>query len=483
MAPIGAVLQEMTMASDPLSRPIVEIARDLRERRASARELVEAAIARHQRFGERLQAYSFWAPEQARTVAAAADAAFAAGVSSGPLQGLPVSLKDLFAAAGYPCFAGSSRRLPADPWERDGPLVATLRRQLGVIMGKTHMVEFAFGGTGRNSHHGAPYNPWDAAAHRSVGGSSSGAGVSLLEGSAVLAFGSDTAGSVRIPATMTGNAGLKVTIGRWSTDGIVPLSFTFDTPGLLARSVCDLAYGFAALDAAGIDPSGLIARGGTRDLTGIRLGVGDPFLWRDCDPGIAETVQDAVDALMRAGAVARDFTLPEAEAAYRVFLEGGLSAVELRSFLDRELPEWLDQLDPVIASAVRNAESLSAREYLARVMRLGNLARAASPRLDAVDVIASPTLCLTPPLMSDVTDADSHLRINRRIVRNTAWVNYLGLCAITMPVGRDRAGMPVGLQLTAPAHAEEKLLTIALAAERVLGTAADRLGNPPLLAS
>ena len=199
------------MPSDPLSRPLIEIARELRERRPTARELVEAAIARHERFGERLHAYSFWAPEQARAVADAADAAFAAGVSAGPLQGLPVSIKDLFAAAGYPCFAGSSRRLPADPWERDGPLVATLRRQLGVIMGKTHMVEFAFGGTGQNSHHGAPYNPWDAAAHRSVGGSSSGAGVSLLEGSALLAFGSDTAGSVRIPACMTGNAGLKVT--------------------------------------------------------------------------------------------------------------------------------------------------------------------------------------------------------------------------------------------------------------------------------
>ena len=142
----------------------------MRDRRATARELVDAAIARHESVGERLHAYSFWAPEQARAVADTADAAFAAGVSTGPLQGLPVSLKDLFAADGYPCFAGSSRRLPADPWEQDGPLVAALRRQLGVIMGKTHMVEFAFGGTGQNSHHGAPYNPWDASAHRSVGG-------------------------------------------------------------------------------------------------------------------------------------------------------------------------------------------------------------------------------------------------------------------------------------------------------------------------
>jgi aspartyl-tRNA(Asn)/glutamyl-tRNA(Gln) amidotransferase subunit A len=116
--------------------------------------------------------------------------------------------------------------------------------------------------------------------------------------------------------------------------------------------------------------------------------------------------------------------LPESEGAHGVFLDGGLSAIELRSFLDRELPEWLDQLDPIIAPAVRNAESLGAREYLARIARLGILARAAAPRLDAVDVIASPTLCLTPPLMSDVADADGHLRVNRRIVRNTAWVNY-----------------------------------------------------------
>ena len=471
------------MADDPLFRPLIETARNLREKRITAGELIAAAIARHERFGEKLHAYSHWAPEQARSVAQAADAAFAAGVSAGPLQGMPVSIKDLFAASGYPCFAGSSRRLPADPWERDGPLVATLRRQLGVIMGKTHMVEFAFGGTGHNSHWGAPYNPWDAAAHRSVGGSSSGAGVSLWEGSAALAFGSDTAGSVRIPASMTGTVGLKVTLGRWSTEGVVPLSPTFDTPGLLARSVADVAYGFAALDPAGIDPVGLITRAETRDIAGVRIGIGDPFLWRDCDPGIAEAAEEAVKAFGRAGAVTRQFQLPEAEAAYAVFMQGSLSAVELRSFLDRELPDWLAQFDPVIAPAVRNAENVSARDYLGRLARLRALARTAAPRLDAIDVIASPTLCLTPPLMSDVVEPDGNLRINRHIVRNTVAVNYLGLCAITLPVGRDGAGMPVGLQLTAPACAEEKLLAIALAAERLLGTAADRLGTPPLLAA
>ena len=466
------------MTNDALFRPLIETARDLRDKRMTAQELIEAAIARHERFGEKLHAYSHWAPEQARAAAAAADAAFTAGVSVGPLQGLPVSIKDLFAAEGLPTFAGSDRRLPPE-WEVDGPVVASLRRQLAIIMGKTHMVEFAFGGTGHNSHWGAPYNPWDAAAHRSVGGSSSGAGVSLLEGSASLAFGSDTAGSVRIPASMTGTVGLKVTLGRWSTDGVVPLSPTFDTPGLLARSVADVAYGFAALDPAGKDPEHILAR--AVHIAGVRIGVGDPFLWRDCDPGIAEAAEEAVRALGRAGAETLEFVLPEAEAAYAVFMQGSLSAVELRSFLDLELPGWLAQFDPVIAPAVRNAENINARDYFGRLARLRALARTAAPRLDAIDVIASPTLCVTPPLMSDVAEPEGNLRVNRRIVRNTVAVNYLGLCAITLPVGLDRAGMPVGLQLIAPAGAEEKLLAIALAAERVLGTASDRLGAPLLL--
>ncbi len=468
--------------ADLISRPLAEIAGALCEKRATAQELTEQAIGRHDQFGERLHAYLLWTPDRARAVARAADAAFAAGAIA-QLQGLPISIKDLFAAEGFPCFAGSSRRLPADPWERDGPLVATLRRQLGVIIGKTHMVEFAFGGTGLNSHHGAPYNPWDASAHRSPGGSSSGAGVSLLEGSALLAFGSDTAGSVRIPACMTGTVGLKVTLGRWSTEGVVPLSHSFDTPGLLARSVADVAYGFAALDPALGDADRFLAESGTLSLNGVRIAVDDAFFWTDCDPGIAEMAREAVDALARKGAELRPTTLHEAADAYAVFLEGGVSAIELRSFLDRELPDWLGQVDPIMAPAVRGAEALGAREYLGRLGQLQSLARQAGRCFDGIDVIATPTLCITPPLLSELGAPEAYLNANRRIVRNTVAVNYLGLCGITLPVGLDRAGMPVGLQLIAPAWAEEKLLAIALAAERALGTPAERLGSPPMLAA
>src|SRR5579863_8623845 len=442
--------------ADLITRPVMEIAHSLRERRSSAQELIEQAIARHDKFGEKLHAYLQWTPDHARAVAKAADAAFAVGADAGPLQGIPVSIKDLFAAQDFPCFAGSSRRLPADPWERDGPLVATLRRQLGIITGKTHMVEFAFGGTGLNSHYGAPYNPWDAAAHRSPGGSSSGAGISLLEGSALLAFGSDTAGSVRIPASMTGTVGLKVTLGRWSTEGVVTLSHSFDTPGILARSIADAAYGFAALDHGLGNAEQFLAECGARAIDGVRIGVDDAFFWTGCDPGIAEAAREAVDALARQGAVLRPTTLRGATEAYAVFLEGGVSAIELRSFLDRELPDWLDQLDPIMAPAVRGVDALSAREYLARLGRLQSLARQARPSFDGIDIIATPTLCITPPVLSERGTPEAYLNANRRIVRNTVAVNYLGLCGINLPVGLDRAGMPVGLQLIAPAWAEEK---------------------------
>jgi aspartyl-tRNA(Asn)/glutamyl-tRNA(Gln) amidotransferase subunit A len=162
---------------DTLSLPLAEIAVLLGEGKLKARHLVEAAIANHERFGGKLMAYSQWAPAHARQCADAADAAFAAGSRAGPLQGIPTSIKDLFAVSGFATFAGSPKRLPAK-FEIDGPVVAALRRQLASVMGKTHMVEFAFGGTGQNAHYGSPYNPWDAKAQRSPGGSSSGAGVS-----------------------------------------------------------------------------------------------------------------------------------------------------------------------------------------------------------------------------------------------------------------------------------------------------------------
>jgi aspartyl-tRNA(Asn)/glutamyl-tRNA(Gln) amidotransferase subunit A len=464
--------------ADALSLPMVEIAVLFREGKLKARALAEKAIANHERFGAKLMAYSHWAPEHARKCADAADAAFGVGSRAGALQGIPTSVKDLFAVVGFPTHAGSPKRLPPK-FEIEGPVIASLRRQLPTLMGKTHMVEFAFGGTGQNAHYGSPRNPWDLTAHRSPGGSSSGAGVSLCEGSALLALGSDTAASVRLPAAMTGNAGLKLTKDRWSSEGLVPLSFSFDTPGILARSMADAGFGFAALDPHLGDPFAFLRRVPS-GVSGIRIGICDAWFWDGCENGIDEIVRSAIDALARAGAVVTEKSLPEAREAFAVFAEGGVSAIELRTFLDRELPDWLATIDPVNVPALKNAENLSACEYLSRRLRLIEAANSAAARFDDVDVIATPTVMFTPHVLAEETGADKFWARNRKIVHNLVPVNYLTLCAATLPVGLDRLGMPVGLQLIARGGDDEKLVAIACAAERVLGTPREVLGAPPM---
>jgi len=464
--------------ADKLSLSIAEIATLLGQGKLKARDLAEEAIANHERFGAGLKAYSNWAPEHARKCADAADAAFAAGMRAGPLQGIPTSIKDLFAVAGFPTYAGSPRRLPPK-FEIEGPLIADLRRQLPTVMGKTHMVEFAFGGTGENAHHGCPRNPWDATGHRSPGGSSSGAGVSLCEGSALLAFGTDTAASVRLPASFTGNAGLKLTKGRWSTDGIVQLSSTLDTPGILARSMADAAFSFAALDRSLGDGFAFL-HAVPSSVAGIRIGIADSWFWDDCENGIGDVVRQAIDTLDRAGAVVKKAPLPEVHDIWALYLEGGLSAIELRAFLDHELPDWLPTIDPVNAPGLKNAENLSARDYLSRLARMRDAAKSAVARFDDVDVIAAPTVMFTPRVLADKASAQDFWAHNRNIVHNTMPVNYLALCAATLPVGLDQAGMPVGLQLIAKGGDDERLVAIACAAECVLGSPRDILGAPPM---
>ena len=465
---------------DIVDSPLADIAAALRGGRVRALDLLAAAEAAHARWGAALGAYSLWALELARHAAQAADAAFAAGVSTGPLQGIPFSAKDLFGVTGLPTHAGSARRLPP-AWEREGPLVACLRRQLAVLTGKTHMVEFAFGGTAANAHHGAPRNPWDPAGARSPGGSSSGAGVSLLEGSAYLALGTDTAGSVRIPAAATGNVGLKVTRGRWSAEGLVPLSHTYDTPGILVRSAADAAWCFGAVDAAWGDATALLAHI-ARDLSGVRIGLGEPALWQDCAPDIAALVQAALAKAEAAGARLVEHRMPAVAEGNAVFRAGGISGIELAGFLQAELPDWPEILDPVNRPVVARAATVPAAEYIARLRLLDRLALRAQAELASVDVLACPTLCHAPMRVDEITDDASHWAGNRELTRNTVFANFFGLCGITLPVGRDALGMPVGLQLVAAPRQEEALLAIACAIERTVGMPREILGRPPMLA-
>lgn len=467
------------MTADVLDRTMREIAAALRDGSANIEELTEQVIARHDRRDDIFHAYKHWDAAAARAQAKAAAAALAAGNDAGPLMGLPVSFKDIFGVAGMPTFGGTPKELPTE-WRSEGPVVAAMRRQLAVITGKTHTVEFAFGGVGTTAHWGAPRNPWDAEAHRVSGGSSVGAGVSIGEGSAVLAFGTDTGGSVRIPASVTGLVGLKTTIGRWSTDGIVPLSTTFDTPGLLVRSAADAVTAYAAVDPDIDDEEGYFRAVDGLDAGDLRLAICDEHFWDDCSPGIAEGVKAALDELTAKGARLNRISLPEAGEARARFVNGSLFGVEGQSFIDEHYPDRAETLDPNIKARFDIAKKVSAVDYYTEKRKIEELAAAADDKLRHVDVLVAPTVPLTPPTVEGVADADDYAYANGMMTRNTQPLNLLEMCAVTFPVALDAAGMPVGLQLIARHGNEDRLLAAALACEKALGTPRDRLGVPPL---
>ena len=457
---------------------LADIAEGLRDGTMSAAYLHEVTSAAHAGDGETLNAYRAWDADNARAAAEAADKALAEGNDAGPLQGIPISVKDLFGLAPFKTYAGTPKKLPKK-WEEEGPFIKAFVDQGAVVTGKTHMVEFAFGGLGTNAHWPIPRNPWDAKEHRVAGGSSSGAGVSLVEGSALVALGSDTAGSVRVPASMTGTVGLKVTAGRWPLEGIVPLSPTLDTPGILTRTVADAALVFEIIDAScNKRPMRQIAE--AVDMENVRLGMMERHFWEEAPDDITDVARRAVLVASNAGATIVETELPETGEAFELFKKGSVVGSELNAFLNSDLPEWIDTLDPIIARRMESSANLDDNEIARRRKRMDVITKSAQSQFEEIDVLVSPTVPITAPLVRDVEDLHAYSKANLKSLSNTCIANLLGLCAITLPVGLDAAGIPVGLQLMAPGNKEQVLLSVALTLEESLGPAWERLGPAPL---
>jgi aspartyl-tRNA(Asn)/glutamyl-tRNA(Gln) amidotransferase subunit A len=350
------------------------------------------------------------------------------------------------------------------------------------IVGKTHTVELAFGGVGINPHWETPWNPWDADTHRVPGGSSAGAGVSLCEGSALLALGSDTGGSIRIPAALTGNVGHRTSLKRWPTDGVVPLSSTLDTVGALARTVEDYAWFFGSVDPAWGDPRALLAELRRAEVSGLRIGLPRGDLWDECQADIRDDLDTALAELEAQGAelIEVDGTLLD-DGVELAIGQRPIAAPELRAFLERELPEWIEILHPIIRERLANAMKPDDPIYLDAIARHRRLVADAPALFEEVDLLALPSNLVTPPAVAELTDLGRYAHVNRQVLRPHYPVSVLGLTGISLPAGLDETGMPVGLQLVAKSGEDEKLLGYALAAEQVLGTARKELGTPPAL--
>jgi aspartyl-tRNA(Asn)/glutamyl-tRNA(Gln) amidotransferase subunit A len=450
----------------------------LRSRRVSAAELAEEAIRRHEERNARHRAYKLFDADGAGVMAAEADRILARGSPAPPLCGIPVSVKDLYGVNGMPTFAGTPRQLP-ESWSRDAWLVARLRAQGVVFTGKTHTVELAYGAVGMNPNWETPRNPWDVGVHRIPGGSSAGAGVSLHEGSAMIALGTDTGGSIRIPASMTGTVGHKTTHGRLPTDGVVPLSHTLDTVGALTRSVEDSVWFFGSVDPSWGDPEALLRHLTARGMDGTRFAAPRCGIWSDCQADIGAVLTASLGELEHAGWTRTDVDGALLDQAVDLYMTGAIAGVECLAFLERDLPGWLEILHPIVGKRIAGAAAHTRDAYRQALAHRESLAAAATGLFGGVDVLALPTAILTPPPVAELENLGRYLETNAAALRPTCPVSILGLCAVTVPVGLDRAGMPVGLQLVGPDGQDERVLAAALAVERVLGAPPERLGAPP----
>lgn len=462
-----------------LDRPLAEVVDALRHRVISSTELVTEALRWQTLREPDLHAYKHVDPEGALEQAAEADRRLAAEEAPDPFCGIPISVKDLYGAEGMPTYAGTARRLP-DHWSRDAWLVDVLRAQGAIVIGKTHTVELAYGAVGINPHWGTPRNPWDAKVHRIPGGSSCGAGVSLHERSALVALGSDTGGSIRIPSALTGVVGHKTTHGRLPTDGVVPLSSTFDSVGALTRSVADSAYFFGAVDPAWGDPDVFSAHLEASGEDAPRIGVPSSEIWRSCQADIADRIHEALAELEKAGWILVETDGALLDEAASLYARGGIAGAECKSFLERDLPGWLEILHPTVGERLRKAVAMDDPSYTDALETRRRLVAAAPDLFGNVDLIALPGALMTPPPVAELeADLERYLEVNATLLRPTSPASALGLCALAMPVGRDSVGMPVSLQIVARSGADEMLLGAALGAEEALGTAAERLGAPP----
>lgn len=453
-----------------LNTQLPQLAQALRSGKITITQVIEASFANYTASENQLNAYKTWAGVNALETAQHLDSLIKQGYDFGPLMGIPISVKDMFAVPNLPTFAGSALDL-GSAWQQPGKLIQALLHQAAIITGKTHTVEFALGGLGVNNHWGTPQNPWSKDQARVPGGSSAGAGVSLCQGSALLALGTDTAGSVRIPAAMTGTVGLKTTVGRWPTDQIVPLSTSLDTPGVLAKSVTDLAYGYAAIESQLSGQEVKIPS--LASCKGLRIGLVENFFWEGASNAVTQEVRRAASQLEAAGAELISLQVPMCDEVFACFQAGGLSVAELAAFLTNNLPTSYAKLDPVVRTRLEDGAAISVSEYLQRKDLLAQASLVAAQTFEQVDVWLHPTLPITAPSMAEIEQLEDYRRLNMLALRNPSIANLMGLCALSLPVGVDERGLPIAMQLTAGAQQEVKLLALAQVIEQQLGYISD----------
>jgi len=448
---------------DPVWAGVAQLSRAFGARTLSPVDAVDALLERIRRRNPSLHAFIAVYADDARLAAEGADRAIRAGHRVGPLHGVPIALKDLVDLEGRVTTGGS--KVWAD---RVSTVTATLAERLitagMIVLGKTHTVEFAMGSWGTNTHLGTPRNPWDLAVHRTPGGSSSGSGVAVSAGLAPVAIGTDTGGSVRIPAAWCGIVGLKVTAGRISTHGVLPLSSTLDTPGPLARSVEDAALIFRALNGPDprdpqtlawtpVDPMPTLRRG----AGGLRLAVMPDAERAGVDKEVLAAYDTAVETLATLGAQIVRCELPHRFSDYAA-ATGRIIGAEGYRFVGHLVDDESLPVDPHVRPRIQIGRGLSARDYLLALAEREDRRRTVATALADVDALLTPTLQTPAIPIAQVDQSGTAAHFTRP-------VNYLNLCALALPNGFTAGGLPTSLQIVCHAGDEATALRIGWAYE------------------
>jgi Asp-tRNA(Asn)/Glu-tRNA(Gln) amidotransferase A subunit family amidase len=427
----------------------------LAARRASAAELVEQAL---DAAASPACAHAFVSMDPAGARAAAA----AAG--SLPLAGLAVSVKDLFDVEGQVTAAGSTVLRDAAPATRDSDAVARLRAAGAAIVGRTNMTEFAFSGVGVNPHHGTPANPADPRTPRVPGGSSSGAGVSVAAGAAFVGLGSDTGGSIRIPAALCGIVGFKNTQRLVPLDGALPLSTTLDTACAMTRSVRDAVLVHEILAGRRVT----LAR---KPLAQARFAVARTQMLDNMDVQVAHAFDNALRVLRDAGARVEEIELAEIGDLATLQATGGFAAAESYAWHRQLLQAKADGYDPRVRLRIERGANMKAWEYLELVQARQDWFARVGRSLQAFDAVLSPTVPIVAPPIAEVAPGaerdDAFFRVNALLLRNPSVVNMLDGCALSLPC-HEPGALPVGLMLWHGALHDDAILDLGLSVEAAL---------------
>lgn len=390
--------------------------------------------------------------------ARAMDEARARGRAPSRWAGIPISVKDLFDVAGEVTRAGSTLLADAAPARATAPAIARLEAAGFVLVGRTNMTEFAYSGVGINPHYGTPLNPFDRATGRIPGGSSSGAAVSVTDGMAAAGIGTDTGGSCRIPAALTGITGYKPTASSVPLEGVYPLSKSLDSVGSLANSVgcCAVLHGLMSRAPITLDSD--------LRLADLRLGVLDHYVTADMDETVSAAYGSALDRLDRAGVQLSSIRLPEIESLPTLNARGGIAAAEAYALHREQLERHPAAYDPRVGNRIFAGRNVSIGELDdIRRARAGMIA-AFAQTMRSYDALLAPTVPVVAPPLAAFDRDDEYVRLNLLLLRNPSLFNFLDGCAISVPV-HDPGTAPVGLMLAAPAGSDASLLGTAAAVE------------------